>query len=202
MRTKLIALALAAMLTVGTGGVAAAGASSTAEAQLPDDYTVEVTDPFEDLPSDEVDEAIETAWSNDRVRSAVEASDDLHFEVVADTEQVEVQVAPGPDADERVVAEIGPDGTVTDVFEPSTTADASNVRTVDLDDTEFDVTETEDGETVEWIDTEEVETMEVDPDETVVVEDGETGTWTGVGASLTTTIDVVGELLADGVSSR
>ncbi|OYR38766.1 hypothetical protein [Halorubrum sp. Hd13] len=127
MRTKLIALALAAMLAVGAGGVVAAGASSgdASGEQLPDDYTVEITDPFDELSSDEVDEAIETAWSDEQVQSSLDAGDGVHFDVVAGTEKVQVAVAPGSDAEDQVVAKIDSDGTVTDVFEPSLTAEDS-----------------------------------------------------------------------------
>ncbi|WP_254837971.1 hypothetical protein [Natronomonas marina] len=131
MRRKLFALALAAMLAI-TGGIAAAGAGSGSSAveQPPDDYTVDVTAPFGDISSDEVDEAIQTAWSNERVQRYID-DDNVHFDVVKGTEQVEVHIAPSPDAEEQVVAEIGPDGTVTEVFEPTLTREASE---------EYDVT--------------------------------------------------------------
>jgi hypothetical protein len=145
MRTKLIALALAAMLAIGTGGVVAAGTSSgTPAEQLPDNYTVEITDPSAELSSDEVDEAIATAWSNDQVQSAIDVSDGLHFEVVAGTEQVEVHVKPGPDAETEVVAEISPDGTVTEVFEPELTADESMSSSLSPD--EYETVEQSDAE--------------------------------------------------------
>ena len=119
MRTKLIALALTAMLAIGSGGVVAAGTSSgTSAEQLPDNYTVNVNDPFDKLSSDDVDEAIATAWSNEQVQNALSAHDDVHIEVVGGTEQVEVQIKSSPDAETEVVAEINSTGTVTDVFEP------------------------------------------------------------------------------------
>jgi hypothetical protein len=140
MRTKPLALALAAMLALSTGGVAVAAASSDspAGAQLPDDYTVDVNDPFDELSATEVDEAIATAYANERVQRHVDTSDQVHFRVVAGTEQVEVQVAPGPDATEQLVAEISPDGTVTEVFEPEVySEDAESVSLVGP----FDLTE-------------------------------------------------------------
>ena len=140
MRTKPLALALAAMLALSTGGVAVAAASSDspAGAQLPDDYTVDVNDPFDELSATEVDEAIATAYANERVQRHVDTSDQVHFRVVAGTEQVEVQVAPGPDATEQLVAEISPDGTVAEVFEPEVySEDAESVSLVGP----FDLTE-------------------------------------------------------------
>ena len=179
MRTKLIALALAAMLTVGTGGVVAAGASSgnTSVAQLPDDYTVNVTDPFDELSSDEVDEAIETAWSNERVQSALDTGDDLHFNVVAGTEKVQVGVAPGPGAEDQVVVKTGPDGTVTDVFEPSLTADDSETLSlaepVDFaEDNELRI-ETEEPEYDEKLSADQSVEIAVDHTEMTLLEDGE-----------------------------
>jgi hypothetical protein len=132
MRTKLIALALAAMLVIGTGGVVAAGTSSgTSAEQLPDDYTVDVTDPFDELSSDDVEEAIATAWSNEQVRRALDVREGLHFEVVGGPDQVEVHLKPGPDAETEVVAEISPDGTVTEVFEPEVySEDAESVSLI------------------------------------------------------------------------
>lgn len=133
MRTKLIALALALMLAVGTGGVIAAGVSSNtaSEEQPPDNYTVEINDPFDKLSSDDIDEAIQTVWTNEQVQSEVENSNDIHFDIVAGTEKIQLGVAPGPDAEDQIVAKVDPDGTVTEVFDPGLTSD--DTTTVKLD---------------------------------------------------------------------
>jgi hypothetical protein len=167
MRTKIIALALATMLTVGIGGVAAAGASSgnTAVEQMPDNYTVDVTDPFDELSSDEVDEAIDTASSSEQVQSSLNIGDDVHFNVVAVGEKVQVGIAPNPDAENQLITKVGPDGTVTDVFEPSLTADQSTH--VDYN----DITLAEDGESVSFEEADNVE--HVDSNNITLVEDGE-----------------------------
>lgn len=177
MRTKLIALALAAMLTVGVGGVVTAGASSgnASGEQLPDDYTVEVTDPFDELSSDEVDEAIETAWSNEQVQRSLDTGDDVHFDVVAGTENVQVAVAFDSDAEDQIVARIGPDGTVTDVFEPSLTAEES--KTLDtaeqVDSSEDDIVrvEVEDHEYDEKLSADQA--MQFEVKNMTLLEDGE-----------------------------
>ena len=198
MRTKIIALALATMLTVGIGSVAAAGASSdnTSVEQMPDNYTVDVTDPFDELSSDEVDEAIDTASSSERVQSSLNIGDDVHFNVVAVGEKVQVGIAPNPDAENQLIAKVGPDDTVTDVFEPSLTADqsthvdsnnimlvedgesvsfeeANNVEHVDSNNT----TLVEDGESVSFEEADNVE--HVDTDKTTPVEDGESISFEG-----------------------
>jgi hypothetical protein len=148
MRTKLIALALAATVAIGSGGVVAAGTSSgTAAEQLPDDYTVDVRDPFDELSSADVDSAIATAWSNEQVRSTLAVSEGLHFEVVGSPNQIEVHVKPGPDAQTEVVAELSPDGTVTEVFEPEVSSEnaerVSLVGPFDLTEGNFETVDVE-----------------------------------------------------------
>lgn len=182
MRTKVIALVLAAMLVVGVGGVVAAGASSDSPSaeQLPDSYTVDISDPSDRLSSDDIEEAIETAWTNEQVQSKFETNSNVHFDVVAVTGQVQVGVAPGPGADDQMVAKIGPDGTVTDVFDPNQTS--GNATTVKLEgSTDFDEedhveivgsqTESSD-EYDEKMSANQSTTVDVDPDNVTTIEDG------------------------------
>jgi len=124
MRNELFALVMAAMLAIGTGGALAAGPSSgqTSVEQLPDNHTIDVSDPFDTLQSDAVTEHVKTAWSNDAVQNRLDGMENLHFGVIGTPDEVEVQISNGSSAEPDVVAEIGPDGTVTSVFEPTKTA--------------------------------------------------------------------------------
>lgn len=85
MRTTLLALALAvAAVTAGVGGAVADGSSAHDTDVLPDDHAIDVVDPADDLAVADVTAAVETAWTDDEVRAAVDDSAPLEFEVWAD----------------------------------------------------------------------------------------------------------------------
>ncbi|AGN02072.1 hypothetical protein L593_10635 [Salinarchaeum sp. Harcht-Bsk1] len=156
MRSKLVALALVAAVALATSGAAAAvGANpaiqdadeSTAEHQLPDDYTVEVTDRHGVLSDAEVEAAIQAAWADEEVRSYFENADDVHFDLWApdaDEDRVMVSVAPADEPGQtRVYGNylVGAD-TFTDVREPLT---ANESTTMDVQRTADGNFEVEDG---------------------------------------------------------
>jgi len=134
-----LALVAVALLAVGASGVVAATMDApSADAQsadaLPANYTVDVVD-YGDVSDDAVDRAVETAWTNDEVRSYFADGAAVHFEVWAGLHDgtVNVNVAPAdaPD-DTRVVATVDlDDGTVTAVEEP-VQLNASNAISIDL----------------------------------------------------------------------
>jgi hypothetical protein len=142
MQRKFSLLALAAMVLVATGGTLAApggdgpAAPQTDAQPLPDEYTVDVTDPNDALTDDAVDAAMITAWQNDAVQRHVADDATPHFEVVArSVDAVQVSVAPGPDARPQVVADVDlSSDLVTEVFKPDRTASSSETINVDSED--------------------------------------------------------------------
>lgn len=144
MRTTLAALAVAALLALGAGGVAAATAD-TPQADAPTDvlpanHTVEVVG--DDLSDETRDRAIRTAWANDTVSSHFADGDPVHFEVwPSQNGSIRVMLAPGQHPNEtRVVATVDADQwAVTSVSEPITLA-AINVTDVNESDVEVNVT--------------------------------------------------------------
>ncbi|MDS0283696.1 hypothetical protein [Haloarcula onubensis] len=138
MRYKALTLVVAALLALGAGGVTAASLTNpTADAAsadaLPANYTVDVVNP--DGVSDEAaEQAIETAWANDDVRSHLDGTDAVHFEVWAselDDDTVYVDVAPIDSPEETLVrahVDVARQ-TVTATDEP-VTLDASNATSI------------------------------------------------------------------------
>ncbi|WP_135663816.1 hypothetical protein [Halorhabdus rudnickae] len=149
MRSKLLALALAAALAVTAGGVVAADAGSGEQsaAQYPDDYGVEVTDPEDVLSDGDVDRAIEMAWGNETFHSHFETDEYVHFDVwvLGPDEPVHVSAGPSSNAsDDRVDATVDLDsGVVKDIEEPITVT-ASEMKTVELDGYEIEVVDATD----------------------------------------------------------
>jgi len=148
MRTKLAVLAVAALLALGTGSVVAAMDTPTADTAsddaLPANYTVDVINPGE-VSDEEVDQAIETAWANQTVRSYFDEVAAVHFEVWAsglDENVIHVKVAPIEEPDEtRVITDVNlSTKQVTDIDEP-VKLNASNAITIDA--TDYDLNDTE-----------------------------------------------------------
>jgi hypothetical protein len=145
MSTRLTAIAVAALLALGTGSVVAATADTpradTSNDALPANYTVEVVsgDPADDT----LDRAIRTVWANDTVRGHFEDGDPVHFEVRSSSrnDSIHVTLASGERPDEtRVVAAVDSDRwTVTSVSEFITLA-ATNVTELNGSDLEVTVT--------------------------------------------------------------
>lgn len=157
MRTRLTVLAVAALLTLGTGSVVAASmddptADDESAEVLPANHSVDVLEPDE-IDADDVDRALEAAWENETVRAAVEDDSAVHFEVwgsAFDDEEVVVDVAPGATPGEtRIVAEVDLDeDRVTSVDEP-VTLNVTQSTSVDLDGE--DVHEVENGEEIVFV---------------------------------------------------
>ena len=148
MRTKLAVLAVAALLAIGTGSVVAAMGSSTTDTAsddaLPANHTVEVINPGE-VSDEEIDQAIETAWANDTVRSYFDDDTAVHFEVWAsrlEGDVIHVKVAPIDDPDEtRAIADVNlSEQQVTYIDEP-VKLNASNAITINASD--YDRNDTE-----------------------------------------------------------
>jgi len=148
MRTKLAVLAVAALLSLGTGSVVAVMDAPTADTSsndaLPANYTVDVINSGE-VSDEEVDQAIETAWANDTVRSYFDDDAAIHFEVWAsrlDEEVIHVNVAPIEDTSEtRVIADVDSSAQqVTSTDEP-VKLNATNAITINASD--YDINDTE-----------------------------------------------------------
>lgn len=148
MRTKLAVLAVAALLALATGSVVAAMDTPTADTKsddvLPANYTVDVINPGE-VSDEDVDRAIETAWTNEEVRSYFDEGAAVHFEVWASTldeDVIHVKVAPIEEPDEtRVLADVNlSEQQVTYIDEP-VTLNASNAITVNAGDYDLNATE-------------------------------------------------------------
>lgn len=148
MRTKLAVLAVAALLALGTGSVVAAMDTPTADTAsdeaLPANHTVDVINPGE-VSDEEIDQAIETAWANDTIRSYFDEGAAVHFEVWAsglDENVIHVKVAPFNEPDEtRVIADVNPsEQQVTYIDEP-VMLNASNAITINASD--YDLNDTE-----------------------------------------------------------
>ena len=148
MRTKLAVLAVAALLALGTGSVVAAmdipTADTASDDALPANYTVDVINPGA-VSDEEVDQAIETAWANQTVRSYFDEVTAVHFEVWAsglDQSVIHVKAAPIEEPDEtRVITDVNlSKKQVTYVDEP-VKLNASNAITIDAID--YDRNDTE-----------------------------------------------------------
>ena len=148
MRTKLAVLAVAALLALGTGSVVAAMDMPTADTAsddvLPANHTVDVINPGA-VSDEEVDQAIETAWANQTVRSYFDEVTAVHFEVWAsglDQSVIHVKAAPLEEPDEtRVITDVNlSKKQVTYVDEP-VKLNASNAITIDAID--YDRNDTE-----------------------------------------------------------
>lgn len=141
MRTKLAVLAVAALLALGTDSVVAAMDTPTADIAsdnaLPANYTVDVINPGE-VSDEEIDQAIETTWANDTVRSYFDDDAAVHFEVWAselDEDVIHVKVAPIEEPDEtRVIADVNlSEQQVTYIDEP-VKLNVSNAITINASD--------------------------------------------------------------------
>ena len=148
MRTKLAVLAVAALLAFGTGSVVAAMDTPTTDTAsddvLPANHSVDVIDPGE-MSDEKIDQAIETAWANETVRSYFDDDAAVHFEVWAsglDEDVIHVEVAPIEEPDEtRVIADVNlSEQRVTYIDEP-VKLNASNAITIDA--TDYDLNDTE-----------------------------------------------------------
>lgn len=148
MRTKLAVLAVAALLSLGTGSVVAAMDAPTADTisndALPANYTVDVINSGE-VSNEEVNQTIETAWANDTVRSYFDDDAAIHFEVWAselDEDVIHVKVAPIEEPDKtRVIADVdSSEQQVTSTDEP-VKLNASNAITINASD--YDISGTE-----------------------------------------------------------
>lgn len=164
MQDKALAFAVAALLAFGASGVVAASTTSplaTADASptdaaQPDEYTVEVVDPDDQLSEREVENALLLAWTHDEVRSHFDG-ESVHFQVEALGDDRQVYVAPSEAAPPRVVADVDLDAeavTGVEAIGRAMTADdamtmqLSPVNATDLDgDVTVTVTRT-DGQTV------------------------------------------------------
>jgi len=179
MRSKLLALALAATLAIGAGGVVAADAGSgeRSAVQLPDEFGVDVTDSEDVLNDADVDRAIAIAWDDEAFRSYFETGEYVHFDVWAPGPDEHVHVSAGPSSDtgdDRVYATVDLDaGVVTEVDEPMT-VNASEMTTIELDDDEIEVVDTtdegDDG-TVEFEVTENQTDADIEYDEKLTAEE-------------------------------
>ncbi|GAA0515177.1 hypothetical protein [Halorubrum aquaticum] len=148
MRTKLAVLAVAALLAFGTGSVVAAMDTPTTDTAsddvLPANHSVDVIDPGE-MSDEKIDQAIETAWENETVRSYFDDDAAVHFEVWAsglDEDVIHVKVAPIKEPDEtRVIADVNlSQQRVTYIDEP-VKLNASNAITINASD--YDLNDTD-----------------------------------------------------------
>ena len=148
MRTKLAVLAVAALFALGTGSVVAAMDGPTTDTAsddvLPANYTVDVMNSGE-VSDEEVDQAIETAWSNETVQSHFDEGGAVHFEIWAsglDKDVIHVNVAPIEEPSEtRVIADVdSSEQQVTSIDEP-VKLNASNAITIDAGDYDINGTE-------------------------------------------------------------
>ena len=161
MRYKTATLAVLTLLAVMAGGASAASmtqppASSAADVEQPENYTVETIDPDDQLTRAEAELARQLAWGNDTVREHVDADDPINFQPQAPaSENGHVSVWIEQNGTAQATADIDLDtesvvaaGDVhvltvdeTDSIDVETTLEASG----DADATVFEVTTDRDG---------------------------------------------------------
>lgn len=152
MRTTVTLLAVAALLTLGTGSVVATSMedpTANSPEELPANHTVDVVNP-DAIDDAQVDRAIETAWANDTVRGYFADDPAIHFEVWAPElrdDAVHVEVAPNDAPDEtRVVATVDLNRhRVTSIEEP-VTLNVTSATSMQFDD--GSIKEVENGEEI------------------------------------------------------
>jgi hypothetical protein len=152
MRRNALTLAVVALVALSATGVAAASttaptADTPSAAASPANQTIDVVNPDE-VSDKEVDQAVDTAWANDKVQSYFDDATAVHFEVWAselDDGIVHVDVAPQDAPDEtRVMATVDlNDETIENVTEP-VKLNASNA--ISINETEYDVVSAEESE--------------------------------------------------------
>ncbi len=208
MKRTLTTLALVAMVVVGTGGALAATTANDGSApqhsdeqQLPNDYTVDVTDRTDAVSDANIEAAIAMAWTNEAVQEGVGDYRQPHFDVVVTGEDtVQVSVAAEAGAEDDIVAKLDlRNDVVTDVFEPTHTA--SSITTMDLDESDVTIHSAEtDSNPVydEKLTADESMTMQLNPENVTLVEDGETVSWIDADESAQDTIDDENALTPDG----
>jgi len=150
------------LLAVMAGGASAASitqppASSAADVEQPENYTVETIDPDDQLTRADAELARQLAWSNDTVREHVDADQPINFQVQApasENGQASVWIEQNGTAQVTADVDLGAESVVdvddvdvltadkTDRIETETTLEASG----DADATVFEVT-TDHGET-------------------------------------------------------
>lgn len=152
MRTTLLALALAvAAVAAGAGGAVADGPSAHDTDVLPDDHVIDVVDPDDELAEADVTTAVETAWTDEDVRAAVDDAASLEFTVWADPAgtvsetDVAVWITDRDEPAEATIADVDlGTGTVLDVRAPitktATHTDRVDLTAVDADELPGDVT--------------------------------------------------------------
>jgi hypothetical protein len=147
MRTKGAALAVAALLSLGTGSVVAAMDAPTVDTisddALPANHTVDVINSGE-VSDEAVDKAIQTAWTNETVRSYFDDDAAVHFEVWAsgvDDEVIHVDVAPVEEPGEtRVIADVDPSEQQVISTDEPVKLNATNAITINASD--YDINDT------------------------------------------------------------
>lgn len=153
MNRKSVALALAAMLALGAGGAVAAiatddtvgerDAAMAQQTEPAENYTTEVRDPHGVLTSADVDAAVETALSDEEMRSYFDDGESVHVELWApqpDERRAVVSLSPGEAPnDTRVLANVWLDRQeVTGVEEPRTLDESTGISVELTDDGEFE----------------------------------------------------------------